>query len=373
MTAPAVIVLAAGGTGGHMFPAEALATALLARGHRLALVTDRRGGAFKGTLGTIETHRIRAGRFAGRGPLARLQSAVELILGIIQARFLLGRMAPGAVIGFGGYASLPTMLAATYMGLKTAIHEQNAILGRANCLLAPRAARLALSFSHTERVPATARAHAIHTGMPVRPAVAAARTVPYAPPIEESPARLFIFGGSQGARVFSDIVPAAIASLPDRIRQRIAVVQQARSEDVERVRAVYVGNGVTAEISSFFADIPVRLASAHLVIARAGASTVAEIATVGRPAILVPYPFAADDHQRANAQAFCQAGAGWLVPENEFTVKSLASQLSNLLSDPRALSTAAAASRAEGHPEAAERLADMVADLAANMLERRAA
>lgn len=373
MSAPSLIVLAAGGTGGHVFPAEALAAVLLARGHRLALVTDRRGGAFKGTLGALETHRIRAGGFAGRGPFTRIVSAVELALGTLQARRLLSRLAPRAVVGFGGYASAPTVLAATLAGLKTVIHEQNAILGRANRLLAARVGRLALSFARTERVPPAAMANAICTGMPVRPAIAAARAIPYSPPTGEGPVRLFVFGGSQGARVFADVVPAALARLPEPVRQRLAVGQQARPEDVERVRHAYAGTGIAAEIAPFFADVPERLAAAHLLIARAGASTAAEIATVGRPAILVPYPFAADDHQRANARALSQAGAAWLVPEPEFTAAALSARLEGLLRDPSALAATAAAARAEGRPEAAERLADAVRALFGDEPERRAA
>ena len=325
-------VLAAGGTGGHVFPAEALAAELGARGYRLALITDRRGGGFGGALAELETHHIRAGGIAGKRFTARLESVFELGLGMLQARKLLARLKPDAVIGFGGYASVPTMMAATWAGLATAIHEQNAVLGRANRLLATRVRRIATSIEISDR----------------------------------GPLNLLVTGGSQGARVLSDVVPAALASLPDALKKRLNVTQQCRAEDLERVGAVYAQAGITADLNSFFDDVPRRLAAAHLLIARAGASTVAEMTAIGRPAILVPYPHATDNHQFANAQAVDEAGAGWLMAEDVFTAERLAGRLASLFESPRHLAHAARASRRIGRPDAARALADMVAEMMPN-------
>lgn len=365
MTAP-LIVLAAGGTGGHVFPAEALAAELIGRSYRLALVTDRRGGTYGGTLGDLETFRIRAGGIAGKRITARIESVVELGLGTLQARSLLGRLKPGAVVGFGGYASVPTMMAATWGGFATAIHEQNAVLGRANRLLAPRVSRVAVSIDGTAAVPAAAKAKVVLTGMPVRPAVIAMRNTPYAPITGDGPIRLLVTGGSQGARVLSDVVPAALAKLNAPLKARLAVTQQCRAEDLDRVRAAYGQAGIKADLASFFDDIPERLAAAHLLIARAGASTVAELTAIGRPAILVPYPHAIDNHQFANAQAVDEAGAGWLMAEDVFTAERLAGRLDALFSNPVHLAQAAAAARRIGRPDAAAALADLVAGLIPN-------
>lgn len=361
-TAP--IVLAAGGTGGHMFPAEALARELVARGAAVALVTDRRGQAFGADLGAgITTHRIRAGRFDA-GLIGKAMGVAELLLGIVQAGGVLRRIAPAVVVGFGGYPSVPTVLAAARRDIPTMIHEQNALLGRANRLLARRATRIALSFAETARLNDRDRRRAVQTGNPVRPAVTAVRDVPYAVPAPFDTIELLVTGGSQGARVFSDIVPAVLAMLPEALRARLRVTQQARPEDLERVRQSYADSGIAAETARFFDDIPQRLAKAHLVIARAGASTVAELAAAGRPALLVPYPFAADDHQTANAAAVARAGGGWTMAQESFTVPRLAQFLTETLDAPDRLARAAAASHAQGKTEAARRLADLVFELA---------
>jgi len=361
-----LVVLAAGGTGGHVFPAEALAAELITRGHRLALITDRRGGGFGGALANLETHHIRAGGIAGKRLTARLESVFELGLGMLQARALLARLKPAAVVGFGGYASVPTMMAATWAGLPTAIHEQNAVLGRANRLLATRVRRIALSIDGTQMIPEAARSRVRVTGMPVRPAVLAAREVPYNEITEAGPLSLLITGGSQGARVLSDVVPAALAALGEGLKKRLTVTQQCRAEDLGRVAAAYAQAGVKADLKNFFDDVPERLAKAHLLIARAGASTVAEMTAVGRPAILVPYPHAIDNHQFANAQAVDEAGAGWLMAEDVFTAERLAGRLASLFESPRHLSHAARASRRIGRPNAARTLADMVAEMMPN-------
>ena len=359
-------VLAAGGTGGHVFPAEALAAELAGRGYRLALITDRRGGDFGGTLAELETHHIRAGGIAGKRFTARLESVFELGVGTLQARSLLGRLKPDAVIGFGGYASVPTMMAATWGGYATAIHEQNAVLGRANRLLAPRVRRIATSIDGTQMVPEAAKSKVRLTGMPVRPAVLETANQPYEEISSDGEVRILITGGSQGARVLSDVVPSALASLSDGLKARLKVTQQCRAEDLERVRSVYAEAGIMADLNSFFDDIPKRLAASHLLIARAGASTVAEMTAIGRPAILVPYPHAIDNHQFANAQAVDEAGAGWLMAEDVFTAERLSGRLTSLFESPRHLLHAARASKRIGRPDAASALADMVVEMTSN-------
>ncbi|HTH17081.1 MAG TPA: UDP-N-acetylglucosamine--N-acetylmuramyl-(pentapeptide) pyrophosphoryl-undecaprenol N-acetylglucosamine transferase, partial [Magnetospirillum sp.] len=285
-------LLAAGGTGGHVFPAEALAQVLMDRGWRLGLVTDRRGHAYGGTLGSLETFRIAAGGIAGRGLMSKVRAVAELGLGVIQARAILKRQRPAVVVGFGGYASVPTMVAATMLGIPTAIHEQNGVLGRANRLLAGRVKRIATSYAHVQHVDPAWQPKLVHTGMPVRAAVAALRDTPYPALAEGQPVHLLVLGGSQGARVLSEIIPAALATLPEPLRARLKVSQQCRPEDLEMVRAAYAGTGIDATLESFFSDVPERMAAAHLVVARSGASTVAELTALGRPAILVPYPHA---------------------------------------------------------------------------------
>jgi UDP-N-acetylglucosamine--N-acetylmuramyl-(pentapeptide) pyrophosphoryl-undecaprenol N-acetylglucosamine transferase len=358
MTASAPIVLAAGGTGGHMFPAEALARELLARGRVVALVTDRRGQSFGDRVPGVATHRIRAGRFDA-GLVGKVIGAAELMFGIAQAGIKLRRLAPSAVIGFGGYPSVPTVLAASRLGIPSLIHEQNALLGRANRLLAPRARRIALSFASTARLRPADRLRAVETGNPVRPAVIAQRPLAYCVPAAESAIELIITGGSQGARVFSEIVPDALALLPETLRRRLRLSQQSRPEDIGALRARYAASGIAAELASFFEDVPARLARAQLVIARAGASTVAELAAIGRPALLVPYPHAADDHQTANAAAFTASGAGWTMAQPAFTAENLAGFLAATLTAPNRLADAAAAAKALGRPLAAQNLADL--------------
>jgi UDP-N-acetylglucosamine--N-acetylmuramyl-(pentapeptide) pyrophosphoryl-undecaprenol N-acetylglucosamine transferase len=344
MTQP-LILLAAGGTGGHVFPAEALAGTLLERGYRLGLVTDKRGHAYGGTLGALETYRISAGGIAGRSPLAKLKAVAELGIGVLQARGLLGRLAPAAIVGFGGYASLPTVVAASLAGIPAALHEQNAVLGRANRLLAGRVCRIATSYADVRYVDERLKAKVTQTGMPVRAAVGALRDTPYPALGEDGPIRLLVLGGSQGARVLSEVIPAALAALPEGLRARIEISQQCRPEDLEAVRAAYAGTGIAATLESFFTDVPERMAASHLVIARSGASTVAELTALGRPAILVPYPHAIDDHQTANAHAIEDAGGAWLMPQGAFTPEALAARLESLFTQPGTLARAAGCAR----------------------------
>ena len=363
MSAAPLIVLTAGGTGGHVFPAEALARALAARGYRLALVTDRRGTSYQGALAQIETHRLPVTTLAG-SIVQRLRGGLDLALSTMRARSLLRRLAPAAVVGFGGYPSLPAMFAAGQLGIPTAIHEQNAVLGRANRLLVRRVSAVATSFPQVRHLPEAVAGRVSLTGNPVRPAVIGLRRDGYQALGPDGRLRVLVTGGSQGARIFSDVVPAAVMSLPFEQRARLAIVQQCRPEDIENARGTYETADVSAELATFFEDLPTRLAQASLVICRAGASTVAELTVIGRPALLVPYPYATDDHQRANAAALTAGGAGWMIPNAEFTPEALAARLASLLADPAPLGAAAAAAEALGRPDAAERLADLVMRLA---------
>jgi UDP-N-acetylglucosamine--N-acetylmuramyl-(pentapeptide) pyrophosphoryl-undecaprenol N-acetylglucosamine transferase len=363
MSEAPLIVLAAGGTGGHVFPAEALAESLLARGYRLALVTDSRGATYGGVLGGIETHHLPLSRMSG-GIAARVRSVVSIGTSMFRARALLRKLAPSAVIGFGGYPSLPTVLAATQLGIPSAIHEQNAVLGRANRMLARRVNAIATSFPEVKFLGPDLQQRAVVTGNPVRPGIRAIRGSAYAVPTNGDRFRILVVGGSQGASIFSKVVPAALGTLAPHLRERLDVAQQARAEDLEAARAAYAAIGIRADLQPFFNDVPARLQAAHLVICRSGASTVAELAVAGRPAILVPYPHATDDHQTANATALSALGGGWVTPNPEFNAMSLAERLSALLADPAPLGRAAAAAHDAGRPDAAERLADLVQRLA---------
>ncbi|MBT6117438.1 MAG: undecaprenyldiphospho-muramoylpentapeptide beta-N-acetylglucosaminyltransferase [Rhodospirillaceae bacterium] len=357
------IALAAGGTGGHIFPAQALARALLDRGLKPVLITDRRGSGYEAAFENIPVFRIHAGGIAGGGALGRLRGMAELALGTIEAERLLQRLRPVAAIGFGGYPSVPTMLAALRRGIPTLIHEQNAVIGRANRLLAGRVSRIATSFEAVRGLKPEHQAKIRLTGNPVRPAIVALRDMPMPSLHPEGERRIVVIGGSQGASVFGRVVPDAVSRLPEAMRARIRISQQCRKEDAARVACAYGRMGVRACISTFFEDMPRRLRDAHLVIARAGASTVAELAVAGRPAVLVPYPFATDDHQTANAAALDAAGGAWLMPEPVFGPKPLTDQLHDLLAHPVMLGTAAMCARASGRPDATERLAELAASL----------
>lgn len=360
MRGPAVqpIVIAAGGTGGHFFPAEALAAELAQRGHRIVLMADARsGGLSSAVFAGREQHIIRGAGIAGRGALRGAKAVASLSAGIVQARGILARLDAGCIVGFGGYPSVAPVLGARLPGRRPPVilHEQNAVLGRANRFLVRWADVLALSFAATERLP---QSHAVVTGNPVRPAIAELAGAAYAPP--EGDIRILVLGGSLGARVFSDIVPDALRFLPDHLRNKLQVVQQARAEDVERVRAAYAASQIPAEVAPFFPDVADRLRVAHMVIARAGASTVAELAVAGRPAVLVPLPGAIDDHQSANARALAEAGGAWVMPQATFTATALTASLAQLLGDPALLAKAAASARTQARADAAARLADLV-------------
>jgi UDP-N-acetylglucosamine--N-acetylmuramyl-(pentapeptide) pyrophosphoryl-undecaprenol N-acetylglucosamine transferase len=357
------IVLVAGGTGGHVFPAQALAGELRAKGYTLALLTDDRGAAWADALGDIATHAIRAGRVTGVTFSQRIKGVWDLALGALQSRRLLRGLAPSVVIGFGGYTSVPAMLAATYLRLPTVLHEQNALLGRANRLLAPRVSVIATSFTEVQKLEQKEQHKVVYTGNPVRGAVEALRDVPYQAPEPGGPIRLLVTGGSQGARVFSDVVPNAIARLSDHLRARIQLAQQCRPEDLERVKAVYDESGFNAELAPFFEDISERLGQAHLVICRSGASTVAELTAAGRPAMLVPYAHAADDHQAFNARAIAERGGAEIILEPDFKPEILAARLKLLLEQPATLSAMAAAAHGAGIARAASNLAAVATEL----------
>jgi UDP-N-acetylglucosamine--N-acetylmuramyl-(pentapeptide) pyrophosphoryl-undecaprenol N-acetylglucosamine transferase len=365
-------VLAAGGTGGHLFPAQALAERLLAAGAAVHLATDRRADAFAASSPGVAIHLVWSGRIGG-GPLQSACGIAETAVGIVQARRLLRRLDPDAVVGFGGYPSVPTMWAAAQLGYPTALHEQNAVLGRANRLLARRVNRIAIGFAATAGLRAADRGRAVHTGNPVRPQIQAVAGAPYRPPAPGAPIELVVLGGSQGARIFSDVVPAALAALPTELRTALHVSQQARPEDREWAAAALREAGIAAEVESFFTDVPARLARAQLVICRAGASTVAELAAVGRPALMVPYPHATDDHQLANARAFADAGAGWVVPQSALSPPMLSNLLVERLADAAGLALAAAQARGFARDDAAERLAALVLGLLPDIARERAA
>ena len=360
---PRPIVLAAGGTGGHVFPAQALAAELSSRGRPLVVVTDTRGAHFGGALAEVPVHTVSAGTITGGSLAAKAAGLAQAARGTWQARKILARIKPAAVIGFGGYPSLPAMLAAGWARIPTLIHEQNAVLGRVNRLLAPRVSAIALSFAATQKLRDADHSKTQIIGNPVRPEIAA---VPdYAPPVGGGPIRLLVTGGSQGAGVFSRIVPAAVAGLPGALRDRLVITQQCRLEDIAAVGGHYRSQGIHADLSAFFPDLPDRMGSAHLILARAGASTVSELAIAGRPAVLVPYPFAVDDHQGANAQAVEDSGAGWVMREKDFTPQNLTGTLERLLGSPGELAEAAARAKSHGRVNAARDLADMADRLAA--------
>ncbi len=361
------IAIAAGGTGGHLYPAIATAAALAERGERVVLLTDRRTAERStAAFGAAEIHVLSGEGIAGRR-LARLPGALaSLALGAIEARAILERLAPAAIVAFGGYPSVAPVLAARALARKhrprVVLHEQNAVLGRANRLLARVADLLALSFAETARIPA--RARTVLIGTPIRPAIAALAGQAYAPAGPEEAIRLLVVGGSLGARVFADLIPAALALLPQALRQQLVVTMQCRTEDIARTEEHLGRLGLAFRLAPFFDDMAGLYTSAHLVICRAGASTVAELACAGRPALLVPYPHATDDHQSANARALVSAGAAEAVVQAALTPDVLAERIVALLGSADRLRAMAAAARRLARPHAAHDLAAAVLALA---------
>ena len=360
-------VLAAGGTGGHMVPAAALAEELTRRGHRVALVSDARGVRFPGLFaegpGGIQTHVLPAGRFQVKKPLGWASAVREMWRGRAMARELYKTFRPAAVIGFGGYPAFPALLAAFADGIPTAVHEQNAVLGRVNRLVARRVDAIATSYDRTERLPAAASAKVHLVGNPVREAVLRLRAKAYPLLEEDGIFRILVTGGSQGASILSAVVPDGLAMLPVSFRRRLQVTHQARIEDIDAVRAKYAEHQIPADLATYLPDLPEQLAWAHLVVARAGASTIAELTAAGRPAILVPLPSATDDHQTANAREITQAGGARTIAQADFTAKELAKQMQKLGLDPAALENAAGRAKSVGRPHAVSDLADLVETL----------
>ncbi len=359
-----LIMLAAGGTGGHLFPAEALGVALIKRGAKVRLMTDSRalryGGMFtRDMMDVVPSETVR-----GRTPWALARTGAMLAAGGAKALALLIARRPKAVVGFGGYPTLPPLIAAKLLGIPTVIHDSNAVLGRANRLLSTRVSAIATSLPGVlDRDPSLADKTTV-TGTPMRPAILAAAAVPYVAPTADGPLRLLVVGGSQGARVMADIVPPAIERLEPALWRRLSLVQQVREEDMPRVRAVYDKLKIEAELAPFFTDLPARFAATHLVVSRSGAGTVAELGAIGRPSILVPLPGAIDQDQHANAGVLEKAGGAIRIPQAEFTPDRLASEISALAADPARLVVMAASARTVGRLDASERLADLLMKVA---------
>lgn len=352
-------VLAAGGTGGHLIPAFALATELERRGHHVALVTDERGAAIPGKPSFLPAHVLPAGRF-GKNPLAWAKGASAVFEGRKMALRLFETFEPSAVVGFGGYPALPALLASTSAGIPSLVHEQNAVLGRVNRMLAGRVQAIATAYPDIARLKPK-HAEKVHlVGNPVRTEVLQLRQEPFPPLSEEGLLRVLVTGGSQGARVLSEIVPDGLAMLPPALRQRLQITQQCRAEDIDAVRERYRSHDIPAELGTYFEDMATRLADAHLFIGRAGASTIAELTAVGRPAILIPLPIATDDHQAANTRELTKAGGARMIRQERFTPKELAKQIQALAQHPQALANAAHAAWNCGRPDAAKDLADLV-------------
>lgn len=352
-------VLAAGGTGGHLTPAFALAAELVARGHHVALVTDERGAAIPGKPDFLPAHVLPAGRF-GKNPLHWPKGIAAVLEGRAMARRLYDTFQPTAVVGFGGYPALPALLGAQADGIPTVIHEQNAVLGRVNRLLAGRVDAIATAYPDVSRLKDKHLAKVHLVGNPVRPEVMALRDQEFPAFTADGLFRVLVTGGSQGARVLSEVVPDGLAMLPPALRSRLQVTQQCRAEDLDAVRARYASHGIPAELGTYFEDMQARLADAHLFIGRAGASTIAELTAVGRPAILVPLPIATDDHQAANVREMVKAGGARSIRQHKFTAPELAKQIQAIALNPEALATAAHAAWNCGRPNAAADLADIL-------------
>lgn len=351
------IILAAGGTGGHIFPAEALSEELRARGHTVVLVTDKRFVGYAGAFNNVMVKTIAAGTL-GKGITGRVRGGMNILFGIRQARKILRELKPAAIVGFGGYPSFPTMMASGK--IPSFIHEQNAVLGRANRVLAGRVSKIATSYPITEGIQPQHASKIVFTGNPVRASIHVLSDIPYAECTVDGIMNILVMGGSQGASIFSEVLPQAIARLPTSLCARVRISQQCRAQDIDSTRNAYAAAQIHADLASFFTDVPARLATTHLVIARSGASTVAELTASGRPAILVPLPTAMDNHQMMNAMALEEAGGAWVMPQGGFTPETLAARLEAFLTLPTTLSKAATAARSMGRTDAAHKLADLV-------------
>ncbi len=368
---PGPVLVCAGGTGGHLFPAEALATELRARGWQVHLATDHRVETLGREFPAEGVHVVPSATISSRNPVAIAQSAWHLASGFRTALALIGKLKPSVAVGFGGYPSIPPMLAARSRGVPTILHEQNAVLGRANRFLAARVTAIAASVDALA-IDEKLRGKVTVTGNPVRRMVLDAAATPYPTPSTAGPVNLLVFGGSQGARFLSETVPTAIAKLDPALRSRLRLVQQCRPEDLDGVRAAYDKLSVAAELAPFFRDLPARIAASHLVVSRSGASTASELAVIGRPAILIPLPHALDQDQLANAKVLAKAGGAWLIPQAELSADRLAAELTNLLANPEQLKNAAAGAKSVGRPDAVTRLADLTVKVAGQKQEHAA-
>lgn len=351
------IVLAAGGTGGHLFPAEALAQELLDRGHRVVILTDKRGDAFKSLGNKVEVETVRAA-YLKSGIFSKAKAVLDMGIGILQGARLLRKYKPDVIVGFGGYPSFPGVFAGQKMGIPTILHEQNAVLGKANVWLADKAIEIATSLPDTSGIKERHKKKVTVTGNPVRTGIVTVRDSDYQSP--QNDLRILITGGSQAAKIFSDVVPDAVGKLPESVKKKLTIVHQCREDMIEITARKYQAAGVKAEIKSFFNDIADRLKNCHLFIGRAGASTVAEIAVAGRPAIFVPYPGHADMQQKYNADVIASKGGAWVFMQEKFTPDALADQIGSFENDPSLLEKAAAAAKACGQPQASRNLADVV-------------
>ncbi|HYC95178.1 MAG TPA: undecaprenyldiphospho-muramoylpentapeptide beta-N-acetylglucosaminyltransferase [Sphingomicrobium sp.] len=357
------ITLAAGGTGGHMVPAHALAAELKARGHGVMLVTDDRGARIPALFDNVPTHILPAGRLGG-GPIGMIKAALSVLKGRSAAKRLYRQYTPDAVVGFGGYPAFPALLAANAMGIPTILHEQNAVLGRVNRLLAGGAHAIATAYAEVDRLKPGHADKVELVGNPVRESVARLGTMPFPEFDDTAPLKILVTGGSQGATVLGQVVPDALGMLPPKLRHRLQVMQQCRPDDIEAVRNRYAALNIPAELLTYIEDMPNRIAETHLVIARAGASTIAELTAAGRPAILIPLPIATDDHQTANAREMAKAGGARMIPQTEFKPEVLAAQIEAIAGDPQALANAAERALSVGRPHATSDLADLVERIA---------
>lgn len=358
------IVLAAGGTGGHMFPALALMEELLERGHKVTLITDKRGLNYRKLFKGIKIYEVDSASFAGKGIIGKILSIPKIISGIFTARSILKMINPGTVIGFGGYPSFPTLRAALTLNIPTCLHEQNAVLGKVNRHLAKSVDAVALSFEKTKKVKWHNYNYVAVTGNPVRKDIVEIGDLYYPTLGDDKIFRILVIGGSQGASIFSEVVPQAISTLPRASQRRLQITQQCREEDIEAVRAIYADTKIAVELTTFIDDLPNCLRWSHLVIGRAGASTISELSTGGRPAILVPYPHATDNHQMENSRELVDAGGAWLYQNHEFNASTLAKLLQRMARHPSEVWQAAEQSRKVGKPYASNDLADLVERLA---------
>lgn len=364
MTEKLTVMLAAGGTGGHLFPAFALAEELGHRGVAVDLITDMRGDRYGTGFPARNVYRVPAATLAGKSPVAVARTGLALARGTAAALSILGKVKPSVVVGFGGYPTFPPLVAAKLRRIPTLLHEQNAVLGRANRMLAKRVTGIATSFENVKYLDGDLLARSRFTGNPVRAVAVDAAGAPYDAPTPVGPFNLLIFGGSQGARFFSDAVPPALAALAPELRARLNVTQQAREEDIARVSDAYAQSGIRAEVAAFFKDLPRRIAATHLVIGRAGASTVAELTVIGRPALLVPLPHALDNDQLNNARRLAESGGGWCIEQKDLSKTRLAAEIEHLAAAPERLAAAADAAKRAGRPDAVSRLADFTLELA---------